>query len=212
MAKLLEINGLDVSFSTGQDTVYAVRDVSINLNPGEVLGIVGESGAGKSTIGNAIINLIEPPGKIINGEILFQDQNLRSLNDQEMLNIRGHKIGMIFQDPQTSLNPLMTIGAQLLETINTTKKLFGKEVPYISSTKSLTGHSLGAAGVHEAIYSLLMLKENFLAGSANIDNLDEKIKDAPILLENKELDVNRVLSNSFGFGGTNATLVMQKIT
>ena len=113
-AKLLEINGLDVSFSSGQETIYAVRDVSITLNPGEVLGIVGESGAGKSTIGNAIINLIEPPGKIINGEILFQDLNLRNLNDQEMLNIRGHKIGMIFQDPQTSLNPLMTIGAQLL--------------------------------------------------------------------------------------------------
>jgi peptide/nickel transport system ATP-binding protein len=123
-AKLLEINGLDVSFSSGQETIYAVRDVSITLNPGEVLGIVGESGAGKSTIGNAIINLIEPPGKIINGEILFQDLNLRNLNDQEMLNIRGHKIGMIFQDPQTSLNPLMTIGAQLLETINTTKKTF----------------------------------------------------------------------------------------
>ena len=126
-AKLLEINGLDVSFSSSQETIYAVRDVSITLNPGEVLGIVGESGAGKSTIGNAIINLIEPPGKIINGEILFQDLNLRNLNDQEMLNIRGHKIGMIFQDPQTSLNPLMTIGAQLLETVNTTKKLFGKE-------------------------------------------------------------------------------------
>ena len=125
--QLLEINGLDVSFSSDEETIYAVRDVSITLNPGEVLGIVGESGAGKSTIGNAIINLIEPPGKIINGEILFQDLNLRNLNDQEMLNIRGHKIGMIFQDPQTSLNPLMTIGAQLLETINTTKKLFGKE-------------------------------------------------------------------------------------
>ncbi|GIT61929.1 MAG: hypothetical protein Ct9H300mP20_17560 [Gammaproteobacteria bacterium] len=68
---------------------------------------------------------------------------------------------------------------------------------------------MGAAGVHEAIYSLLMLKENFLAGSANIDNLDEKIKDAPILLENKELDVNRVLSNSFGFGGTNACLIFE---
>ena len=93
--------------------------------------------------------------------------------------------------------------------IEAIKKLFGKEIPYISSTKSLTGHSLGAAGVHEAIYSLLMLKENFLAGSANIDNLDEKIKDAPILLQNKELDVNRVLSNSFGFGGTNACLIFE---
>ena len=94
--------------------------------------------------------------------------------------------------------------------IEAIKKLFDKEIPYISSTKSLTGHSLGAAGVHEAIYSLLMLKENFLSGSANIHNLDEKIKDAPILLENKELDVNRVLSNSFGFGGTNACLIFER--
>ena len=94
--------------------------------------------------------------------------------------------------------------------IEAIKKLFGKEIPYISSTKSLTGHSLGAAGVHEAIYSLLMLKENFLSGSANIHNLDEKIKDAPILLANKELDVNRVLSNSFGFGGTNACLIFER--
>ena len=96
--------------------------------------------------------------------------------------------------------------------IEAIKKLFGKEIPYISSTKSLTGHSLGAAGVHEAIYSLLMLKENFLSGSANIYNLDEKIKDAPILLENKELNVNRVLSNSFGFGGTNACLIFERYT
>ena len=96
--------------------------------------------------------------------------------------------------------------------IEAIKKLFGKEIPYISSTKSLTGHSLGAAGVHEAIYSLLMLKENFLSGSANIHELDEKIKEAPILLENKELDVNRVLSNSFGFGGTNACLVFERYT
>ena len=66
--------------------------------------------------------------------------------------------------------------------------------------------------MHEAIYSLLMLKENFLSGSANILNLDEKIKDAPILLENKELDVNRVLSNSFGFGGTNACLIFERYT
>jgi len=126
MAELLEIKGLDVSFFTRLGTICAVRDISITVKPGEVLGIVGESGAGKSTIGNAIINLIEPPGKITNGEVLFQDKNLRTLNENEMLNIRGQKIGMIFQDPQTSLNPVLTIGTQLLETINTTKKLFGK--------------------------------------------------------------------------------------
>ena len=126
MNQLLDIFGLDVSFPSQHGITYAVQDVSITIEPGEVLGIVGESGAGKSTVGNAIINLLEPPGEITNGKILFQGQNLRNLEDHEMLEIRGKKIGVIFQDPQTSLNPLMTIGAQLIETINTISNLFGQ--------------------------------------------------------------------------------------
>ena len=125
MNELLEIVGLDVSFPSQQGTTYAVRDVSIDVKPGEVLGVVGESGAGKSTIGNAVINLLEPPGKITNGKVLFQGKNISGLDDKEMRDIRGQKIGMIFQDPLTSLNPLMTIGAQLLETITKTTKLAG---------------------------------------------------------------------------------------
>ena len=125
MNELLEIVGLDVSFPSQHGTTYAVRDVSINLKPGEVLGVVGESGAGKSTIGNAVINLLEPPGKITNGKVLFQGENISGLDDKEMRDIRGQKIGMIFQDPLTSLNPLMTIGTQLLETITKTTKLGG---------------------------------------------------------------------------------------
>ncbi|HIG50310.1 MAG TPA: beta-ketoacyl-ACP synthase I, partial [Gammaproteobacteria bacterium] len=96
--------------------------------------------------------------------------------------------------------------------IEAIRNLFDEKIPYISSTKSLTGHSLGAAGVQEAIYSLIMLNEDFLVGSSNIDNLDEKIKGTPILLKNKELEVNRVMSNSFGFGGTNACLIFEKQT
>ena len=125
MNELLEIVGLDVSFPSQHGTTCAVRDVSINLKPGEVLGVVGESGAGKSTIGNAVINLLEPPGKITNGKVLFQGENISGLDDKEMRDIRGQKIGMIFQDPLTSLNPLMTIGTQLLETIAKTTKLGG---------------------------------------------------------------------------------------
>ena len=126
MSNLLDIIGLDVSFPSHFETIYAVSDVSFTLKPGEVLGVVGESGAGKSTIGNAIINLLEPPGEITNGKILFQGKNLRDLSDKEMRDIRGKKVGMIFQDPQTSLNPLMTIGAQLIETINKTTNLYGR--------------------------------------------------------------------------------------
>ena len=90
------------------------------------------------------------------------------------------------------------------------QNLFGSKIPFISSTKSLSGHSLGAAGVHESIFSLIMLREGFLAGSANIYNLDTAFQGVPILLKNKEILVEKVLSNSFGFGGTNACLVFEK--
>ena len=91
------------------------------------------------------------------------------------------------------------------------KNVFGSKIPKMSSTKSLTGHSLGATGVHEAIYSLLMMKNNFISGSANIENLDDSAKDCNILLKTEnDVEIKHVMSNSFGFGGTNATLVFSK--
>ena len=91
------------------------------------------------------------------------------------------------------------------------KNVFGSNIPKMSSTKSLTGHSLGATGVHEAIYSLLMMKNNFISGSANIENLDDSAKDCNILLKTEnDVEIQHVMSNSFGFGGTNATLVFSK--
>jgi len=99
-----------------------------------------------------------------------------------------------------------------LKELEAIKKVFTNKSPYISSTKSLTGHSLGATGVHEAIYSLLMLKNNFICGSANINNLDEIAKNQNILLKTIEKkDIQNVISNSFGFGGTNATLGFSKL-
>ena len=99
-----------------------------------------------------------------------------------------------------------------LKELEAIKKVFPAEVPYISSTKSLTGHSLGATGVHEAIYSLLMLKNNFLCGSSNIITLDENAKDTNILMETiEDINIQNIISNSFGFGGTNATLGFSKI-
>ena len=89
--------------------------------------------------------------------------------------------------------------------------LFKKQIPMISSTKSLSGHSLGAAGVHESIFSLIMLQKGFLTKSVNIENLDESAKGYPILQENREVSIERTLSNSFGFGGTNASLIFEKI-
>ena len=87
---------------------------------------------------------------------------------------------------------------------------FGTEVPPLSSTKALTGHALGAASVHEAIYSLLMLRDGFMAGSANIERLDARAEGFPILRRSREARLNTVMSNSFGFGGTNASLVFAR--
>ena len=99
-----------------------------------------------------------------------------------------------------------------LKELEAIKEIFNNQIPYISSTKSLTGHSLGATGVHEAIYSLLMMDNNFLAGSANINHLDDNAKDCNIITETINKDnITNIMSNSFGFGGTNATLVFSKI-
>ncbi len=123
------------------------------------------------------------------------------------------------QAMQTANRPVQYINAHGTSTpIGDTKELEavrntfeGKDIPFISSTKSLSGHALGAAGSNEAIYSLLMMKNNFLVGSANIDDLDERAEGLPIITENKEMEVNCVMSNSFGFGGTNATLIFEKL-
>ena len=125
MTNLLEINNLSVDFPSRRGQVAAVNKVSITVAKGEVLGLVGESGAGKSTVGNSIINLLEPPGYISAGEIVFDGNRIDQLSNEEMRKIRGAKIGTIFQDPQTSLNPLMTIGKQLSETLIETLKISG---------------------------------------------------------------------------------------
>ena len=95
--------------------------------------------------------------------------------------------------------------------LNAINSVFREDLPMISSTKSLSGHSLGAAGVHESIFSLIMMNEGFVVGSANIENLDEGAADFPIVRENTKKELNKILSNSFGFGGTNATLIFEKV-
>ena len=114
---LLTVDRLRVEFPTRQRTLVAVDDVSLSIDAGEVLGVVGESGAGKSVTGAAIIGLIEPPGRIASGEICFAGQRIDSLPDDAKRRIRGREIGSVFQDPLTSLNPLFTVGQQLVETI-----------------------------------------------------------------------------------------------
>ena len=116
---LLEVRNLTIDFDTRHGALRAVDDISFQLAPGEILGLVGESGAGKSLTGTAIIGLLERPGYISDGEILFKGERIDNLTQEEMRRLRGRKIGAIFQDPLTSLNPLLTVGNQLIETILT---------------------------------------------------------------------------------------------
>ena len=110
---------LRVEFPSRRGTLVAIDDVSFTIAPGEVLGVVGESGAGKSVTGAAIIGLIEPPGRIAGGEILLEGARIDNLPPEAMRQVRGRKIGAVFQDPLTSLNPLYTVGRQIEETIRT---------------------------------------------------------------------------------------------
>jgi peptide/nickel transport system ATP-binding protein len=116
---LLEVRNLRVEFPTRRGTLVALDDVSFDIAPGEILGVVGESGAGKSLTGSAIIGLLDPPGHVAAGEIRFGGRRIDNLPYQEMRKVRGRQIGAIFQDPLTSLNPLYTVGRQLVETILT---------------------------------------------------------------------------------------------
>lgn len=114
---VVEVRNLQVDFPGRRGTVTALSDVSLSIRPGEILGVVGESGAGKSMTGLAIQGLLERPGHIAGGEVWLGQQRIDTLDDRAMEKIRGREIGAIFQDPLTSLNPLFTVGAQLVETI-----------------------------------------------------------------------------------------------
>ncbi len=124
MTRLLEVRGLKTHFRTQDGVIKAVDDVSFGLEKGETLGIVGESGSGKSVTSLSIMRLVpHPPGEIVGGEIVFAGRNLLDCNDKEMQSIRGNRIAMIFQDPMTSLNPVLTIGRQITESLKLHLKL-----------------------------------------------------------------------------------------
>ena len=126
--KILEVKNLSVSFNTYAGEVKALRDISFHVNRGETLAIVGESGSGKSVTVQTVMKLIPmPPGEIKGGEILFQGENLIKVSDERMRQLRGGKIGMIFQDPMTSLNPTIKVGKQIMEGILIHKKVTKEE-------------------------------------------------------------------------------------
>lgn len=128
MENLMEIKDLHVEFASGKRVVHAVNGISLSLRKGETLGLVGETGAGKTTTALSIINLVpKPAGRITGGEILFEGEDLLKKSQQEMRHIRGNKISMIFQDPMTSLNPVFTVGDQISESLHLHTKLSNME-------------------------------------------------------------------------------------
>ncbi len=117
MSVLLDVRGLSTHFISRTGTVRAVDDISFSVARGQVLGLVGESGSGKSVTGFSILGLIDPPGRIVAGQVMFQGRNLVTLGESALRDLRGNRLAMIFQDPMLTLNPVLSIGTQMIETV-----------------------------------------------------------------------------------------------
>ena len=135
MSHLLEVKNLEVKFALRTGDLTAINGVSFNLIKGQRMGLVGESGAGKSVTGFAIINLISKPGFISGGQVIFNGRDLAALSDEAMREIRGNQISMIFQDPMMTLNPVLTIGTQMVETLQAHRSITRAEAEAIALEK-----------------------------------------------------------------------------
>ena len=118
MSPLLDVQHLSVAFGEGPRAVTAVSDVSFQIAPGETLGLVGESGSGKSVTAFSVLRLLQPPGRVVGGQIFFEGRNLLALPESEMRKVRGARISLIFQEPMTALNPVMRVGDQIAEALS----------------------------------------------------------------------------------------------
>ena len=127
-APLLEVSHLSTSFFTDKGEIRAVEDVSFSLQSGQTLALVGESGCGKSVTALSIMQLVDPPGRVVEGKIFFKGQDILTLSNKEMRQIRGKAIGMVFQEPMTSLNPVFTIGNQIGEALQIHTNLSPSEI------------------------------------------------------------------------------------
>ena len=159
MAKLLEVRDLATHFFTQDGVVKAVDGITYDIDEGEILGIVGESGCGKSVSALSIMRLVaNPPGRIVGGEILFEGEDLLGYDDAEMRHIRGNRIAMVFQEPMTSLNPVLTIGRQLTETLELHQKMNK------SQARERAGELLSTVGIPDAPSRLKDYPHQFSGG------------------------------------------------
>ena len=203
MKNILEIENLSVQFPINIGTVRAVNRVNLKLRQGEVMGLVGESGCGKSTLGFSILRLLRPPGRIVEGSILYHGQDIVQMNQRELLALRGKRIAMIFQDPLTSLNPLFRIDQQFIETLETHEKGIGKKEAFARAEKML--ESLGIAPDRLLEYPHQMsggMRQRIMIGMGLILNPDFLIADEPttaldVIVEAQFLDLLNELRNQF---------------
>lgn len=195
MAMILEIEDLTVHFPINIGTVRAVEGVSLNLEQGEVMGLVGETGCGKSTLGFSILRLLRPPGRIVKGRILYHGQDIVQMSKREILSLRGRKIAMIFQDPLTSLNPLFRIDRQFIETLFTHEKGLDKKTAYNRAENML--ESLGISPERLSEYPHQMsggMRQRIMIGMGLILSPDLLIADEPttsldVIVEAQFLDL-----------------------
>jgi len=200
---ILDIENLSVHFPISIGTVRAVEGVTVKIEQGEVMGLVGESGCGKSTLGFSILRLLRPPGQIVGGRILYHGQDIVKMRDEEMLSLRGRRIAMIFQDPLTSLNPLFRIDEQFVETLQTHEKGMDRKKAVSRAENML--ESLGISPERLLEYPHQMsggMRQRIMIGMGLILNPDFLIADEPttsldVIVEAQFLDLLNDLRKKF---------------
>ena len=202
-SSILEIKNLDVHFPIHIGTVRAVEDVTLDLKKGEVMGLVGESGCGKSTLGFSILRLLRPPGLVAGGEIVYHGNDILKMNKRELLDLRGRRISMIFQDPLTSLNPLFSVGDQFVETIQTHENGVSKKEALQRAGEMLNSLGIQQERLHEYPHQMSGgMRQRIMIGIGLILNPDLLIADEPttsldVIVEAQFLDLLNELRRQF---------------
>ncbi len=192
---ILEIKNLCVHFPIYIGTVQAVDNVSLMLQPGEVMGLVGESGCGKSTLGFSILRLLRTPGRIVSGSILYRGRDIVQMSEKEVLQLRGNKIAMIFQDPLTSLNPLFRIDQHFIETVRTHEHGVGKSQALQRAARVLEDLGISPDRLFEYPHQMSGgMRQRIMIGLGLILNPDLLIADEPttaldVIVEAQFLDL-----------------------
>ncbi len=200
---ILDIKGLQIDYPIYIGTVRAGDNINLTINTGEVMGLVGESGCGKTTLGYSILRMLKPPGRISKGQILYHGRDLATLPEKEMLALRGNTISMIFQDPLTSLNPLFRIDQQFVETIRTHKKQTKKKDALQRSEDILKRLGISPDRLYEYPHQLSGgMRQRIMIGMGLILNPDLLIADEPttaldVIVEAQFLDLLNELRAQF---------------